>query len=92
MAIYSVESAMKHYGIRNGSVESLENKLLGKERFVGVITYYEFDFKTVDHIVIYTDRASFEKERSYCLEIDYPFRHNLVQDKDREKQRERFLV
>lgn len=89
MAVYTIESAMKKYNIKNNSMKVLEDTILKKEDFIGVIIYYEFDFKTVDHISIYTDKKSFKKEREYCLEMDYPFSHNLVQD--RNKQRERFL-
>lgn len=91
MAVYNVESAMKKYNIKNNDIEALERKLLRKERFVGVITYYGFDFKTVENMYVYTDRKSFMREIDVCLEIDYPFKYNLIQDRDNERQIERSL-
>lgn len=87
MAIYTIESAMNHYNIKNNNITDLEKKILKKEDFVGVITYYELDFKTVDRMIIYTDKKSFDKEREFCLEIDYPFRHGVFQDRANQRER-----
>jgi len=87
MARYTIDSAMKNYNIKNNNIKDLECKLLEKEDFIGIITYYEFDFKTVDNMIIYTDRKSFEQEKDNCLEIDYPFKHSLIQDKCQQRER-----
>lgn len=67
MAIYSMESAMKHYRIKNNDKMALQKKLLKKEDFVGIMTYYKYDFETIYHTAIYTDRESFQRELDICF-------------------------
>ena len=87
MAIYSIESAMKTYNIKNDSIRKLEKALLDKENFIGVITMYNFNRKDIEGEFIYTDKKSFDKDKNDYLENDYPFSSKIV--KDREMQRER---
>lgn len=89
MAIYSIESAMKTYNIKNDSIKKLEKALLDKENFIGVITMYNFNLKDIEGEFIYTDKKSFDKDKNDYLENDYPFRSKIVQDRNREIQRER---
>lgn len=89
MAIYSIESAMETYNIKNNSIKKLEKALLDKENFIGIITMYEFNCKTVDYESIYTDKKSFDEDLDEYLEKDYPISSKIVQDRNREIQRER---
>ena len=87
MAVYSIESAMKNYNIKNDNIKKLEKALLTKEKFVGVITMY--DFEKVEDEIIYTDKKSFDRDKTECLENDYPFSSQVVKDRDRYRERER---
>lgn len=89
MAIYSIESAMKNYNIKNDSIKKLEKALLTNENFIGIITMYEFNCKKVDFESIYTDKKSFDEDLNEYLEKDYPISSKIVQDRNREIQRER---
>lgn len=87
MAVYSIESAMKNYNIKNDNIKKLEKALLTKEKFVGIITMYDFDYKKVEEEIIYTDKKSFDIDLNECLENDYPFSSKVVKDRDRERER-----
>lgn len=89
MAVYSIESAMENYNIKNDSIKKLEKAILSKEEFVGLITMYNFNCKDIEEQIIYTDKKSFYEDRDECLEKDYPFSSKVIQDRNREIQRER---
>lgn len=89
MAVYSIESAMENYNIKNDSIKKLEKAILIKEEFVGLITMYNFNCKDIEEQIIYTDKKSFYEDRDEFLEKDYPFSSKVIQDRNREIQMER---
>lgn len=89
MAVYSIESAMENYNIKNNNIKKLEKELLAKEDFIAVITMYDFDYKGVNFETIYTDKKSYEMDKNEYLEGDYPFSSKTVKDKDRDREMER---